>query len=94
MRITAQKYKIFTLPSGSGSEDRQNGIGLPKNEGCTRNFLGRGNAAPQVMDFITIKFEQAKRALTRLRAFNSKYFIFLCGYPHNFAPHFQFSILH
>ena len=39
-------------------------IGFPKNEGCTRNFLGRGNAAPQVMDFITIKFEQAKRALT------------------------------
>ena len=40
-------------------------IGLPKNEGCTRNFLGRGNAAKQAMDFIVIKFEQAKRALTR-----------------------------
>lgn len=40
-------------------------IGFPKNEGCTRNFLVRGNAAKQAMDFIVIKFEQAKRALTR-----------------------------
>ena len=39
-------------------------IGFPKNEGCTRNFLGRGNAAAQAMNFITIKFEQAQRALT------------------------------
>ena len=39
-------------------------IGFPKNEGCTRIFLGRGNAAPQAMNFIVIKFEQAKRALT------------------------------
>ena len=27
-------------------------IGLPKNEGCTRNFLGRGNAAKQAIEFI------------------------------------------
>lgn len=40
-------------------------IGFPKNEGCTRNFLERGNAAAQAMNFIVIKFEQAKRALTR-----------------------------
>ena len=42
-------------------------IGLPKNEGCTRNFLGRGNAAAQAMNFIAIKFEQVKRALTTER---------------------------
>ena len=39
-------------------------IGFPKNEGYTRNFLGRGNAAEQAMNFIVMKFEQAKRALT------------------------------
>ena len=39
-------------------------IGFPKNEGYTRNFLGRGNAAAQAMNFIVMKFEQAKRALT------------------------------
>lgn len=42
-------------------------IGFPKNEGCTRNFFGRGNAAKQTMDFIVIKFEQAKRAVTTER---------------------------
>ena len=38
--------------------------GFPKNEGYTRNFLGRGDAAQQAMNFIVIKFEQAKRAST------------------------------
>ena len=28
------------------------------------DFLGRGNAAEQAMNFIVMKFEQAKRALT------------------------------
>ena len=41
--------------------------GFPKNEGCTRNFLGGGNAATQAMNFIAIKFEQAKRAVTTER---------------------------
>ena len=38
--------------------------GSRKNEGFTRIFLGRGDAAQQVMNFIVIKFEQAKRAST------------------------------
>ena len=32
-------------------------IGFPKNEGYTRNFLGRGDAAKQTMNFIAIKFK-------------------------------------
>ena len=71
--------------------ERQNDIGFPKNEGCTRNFLGRGNAAPQVMNFIVIKFEQAKRALTRQRAIISIYFIFLAVAPYNLRRLFACS---
>ena len=37
-----------------------------KNEGCTRNFLERGDAAQQAMNFIVIKFEQAMRTCTGL----------------------------
>ena len=41
--------------------------GSRKNEGFTRNFLGRGNAAKKAMNFIVIKFEQIKRAMTTSR---------------------------
>ena len=67
------KYFIFLILVTNVMCEKN--IGFSKNEGCTRNFLGRGNAATQAMNFIPIKFEQAKRALTRGRRYN-KYILY------------------
>ena len=55
------KRRIISAPAANITYIK---IRFPKNEGCTRNFLERGNAAAQAMNFIVIKFEQAKRAMT------------------------------